>query len=227
MRSQRLMYTESLPPATPAGSSPVAPEVCKELCEVPSTWANSQGSPVLRASTSPSQSSGRARRLHVAGASRLQRELHTLVGHLLLQRRNLHVQSLGRLGGLSRVCDLALELRDAGVLCPERILVVSAAALGAYCGARRLLLARLALRLPRALRLALLPSDCLTLCLRAILPTVHLDRLSYQAVSQQPASFDTAIVWCGHKMHESQFVDAGGKVSELALESEGREGKFD
>lgn len=45
---------ESPPPATPAGSSPVAPEVCEELCEVPSTWANSQGSACFRASTSPS-----------------------------------------------------------------------------------------------------------------------------------------------------------------------------
>lgn len=59
MRSQRLMYAEPSPPATPAGSSPVAP-VCEEFCELVPGCSNSHGSAATSAATSPSRSSSTA-----------------------------------------------------------------------------------------------------------------------------------------------------------------------
>lgn len=74
--------------------------------------------------------------LHGAGVCRSQRELHALVGHLPLERRNRRVQRLGRLRSLGGIYDLSLELRDLGVLGLERRLVVGRAV---ACVARHLL----------------------------------------------------------------------------------------
>lgn len=56
-----------------------------------------------------------------AGTRRPQRELHALVGHLLLELRDFRVQRIGGLGGLRRLRDFALELGDLGVLGLERL----------------------------------------------------------------------------------------------------------
>lgn len=65
--------------------------------------------------------------LDAACALHPRRELHALVGHLPLERRNLRVQLLGRLRSLGGIRDLSLELRDLGGLGLERRLVVGRA----------------------------------------------------------------------------------------------------
>lgn len=104
------------------------------------------------------------RGLDTVGTSRPQRELHALVGHLLLERGNLRVQSLVRLCRFDCARDLSLEFGNLGILGPESRLVFGRAAavgaarhflhavrLGVFVSLRERLLARVPLAC-RALR---------------------------------------------------------------------------
>lgn len=142
------------------------------------------------------------RGLDIAGTSRPQRELHALVHHLLLERRNLRVQRFGSLRRLVRVRDLALELRDMGVIGPERRLVVGRPTAGAAVP-----------YLLRAVRLGVLVPLCESLLARVSFAYRTLRRLAIQITvhrwtpfvragsiqREMPAPLGTGIVrWC-HK----------------------------
>ena len=58
---------------------------------------------------------------HGAGTRRPQRELHALVGHLLLELHDFRVQRIGRLRRIGGARDFALELGVLGVLGLERL----------------------------------------------------------------------------------------------------------